>query len=170
MNAKRLNAYLTGLGQSHDELVSGDVIPPGDFIEVYPGALSIYRELMPGLELRFWAEDQNFESVMIALAETATSKVVYQQGLPEPYDMCVSRKVTLNILGEPIESKGPHKMPSPLGESGGWDKFDLASFGFENIYVLFEYDVGMNVTGLMFSLKKTGYDRSNNELQQQADE
>jgi len=42
--------------------------------------------------------------------------------------------------------------------------------GFEKLYVLFEYGVDMNVTGLMFSLKETGYDRSNADFQQQADE
>lgn len=70
----------------------------------------------------------------------------------------------------PLSQKSLIKKPFPLGESGGWDKFDLVGLGFEKLYVLFEYGVDMNVTGLMFSLKETGYDRSNDDFQQQADE
>jgi len=71
----------------------------------------------------------------------------------------------LKVLGDPIESKEPYKKPFPLGESGGWDKFDLVGLGFEKLYVLFEYGVDMSVTGLMFSLKETGYDRSDDGSQ-----
>lgn len=170
MNAKELESYLAGLGKSHSELVDGGVLPPGKFIEIYPGALSVYRDLLPGVELRFWAENQNFESVNISLVKTPVLKVVYQHDLPAPYNRCITREATLKVLGDPIESKAPHKKPFPLGESGGWDKFDLVGLGFEKLYVLFEYGVDMNVTGLMFSLKETGYDRSSDDFQQQADE
>ncbi|NIF30124.1 hypothetical protein F3J44_27675 [Pantoea sp. Tr-811] len=165
MTPEKLSAYLTGLGKPHDELVRQGGLPPGEFIEVYPGALSIYREIMPGLELRFWAEDQRFEALTISLAEKATSSSVYSHELPEPYAKCLSRAMTLSVFGEPIQSQSPYEKPASLGKSGGWDEFDIAGGEYEKLCVIFEYDVLMNVIRLCFSVKETGYDRDRNEFQ-----
>lgn len=169
MNAKELDSYLFGLGKSHSELVLEGVLPPGDFIEIYPEALSLYRKLQLGLELRFWAEDQNFEAIFISLAERETSKEIYPDKIPEPYSRCITREETLKVMGEPTESKGPHALPSPLGESGGWDKFNLPGGGRPELNVLFRYDVALNVISLVFALKRTGYDRDFDEAQHEED-
>lgn len=169
MNTQQLEAYLLGLGRFHEELVVNGVVPPGDLIEVYPGAWTLYLEPVPGLELCFWAEDKRFESVILSLSETATSKVVYQQKVPEPYGRCVTREATLKILGKPIESKGPFKMPLPMGEVGGWDKFVLAGWEHKELVVIVKYDVAMNVIGLAFALAKTGFDRIRDDARHQAE-
>lgn len=165
MNAKELDVYLAGLGKPHDDLVHEGVLSPGSLVEIYPGSLSLYRDLLPGVELSFWAEDQKFEKINISLSKTALSDVVFQHELPAPYDKCRRREEALEILGEPFESRGPHKMPSPLGESGGWDKFHLPDRQYPELTVIFSYDVALNVTGLVFALKRTGYDRDFDEAQ-----
>lgn len=170
MNAQQLESYLTNLGRPHAKLVAEGVVPAVDFIEIYPGALTLYLEAASGLNLCFWAESKEFESVIVSLAETVTTKTVYQHELPEPYIKCVTRDIALNIFGEPIESRGPFKMPLPMGEVGGWDKFHLLDQKYPGIIVLFKYDVAMNVTGVAFALEKTGFDRMRDEAKQQAGE
>ncbi|MBK4992571.1 hypothetical protein IAE39_000745 [Pseudomonas sp. S37] len=167
MNAQELDSYLNGFGKSHSELVTEGLLPSGDLIEIYDGSLAVFREICPGMYFNFWAEDQRFESLTFSLAETATSKDIYQENLPEPYSGCTTREATINLLGEPIQSKGPHKMPSPLGDSGGWDRFELA--GHEELDVLFRYDIALNVVILAFGLKVSGYDRLDDEAQQQTE-
>ncbi|QHG67856.1 DUF6392 family protein [Pseudomonas putida] len=170
MNAQQLESYLDNLGRPHAELVAEGVVPAVDFIEVYPGAWTLYLEPVPGLYLCFWAENKQFESVIVSLAETATAKTVYKHKLPDPYVECVTRDVALNVLGEPFESKGPFKMPLPMGEVGGWDKFHLLDQKYPGIIALFKYDVAMNVTGVAFALEQTGFDRMRDEVKRQAGE
>jgi hypothetical protein len=167
MNAQELDSYLSGFGKSHGELVAEGVLPSGDLLEIYDGSLTVYREIYPGMYFNFWAEDQKFESLILARAETATSKDIYYESLPEPYSGCTTREATLKLLGEPIQSKGPRKMPSPLGDSGGWDRFEVV--GYEELDVLFRYDVALNVVHLAFGLKVSGYDRLDDDAQQQAE-
>jgi len=165
MNAQQLKSYLLNLGKFHPELVANDVVPSDHLIEIYPGSWSVYLTLSPGLELRFWAEDKRFESVILSLAETTTSKVVYSQGLPEPYASCVTREAALTVFGNPVESKGPFKMPLPMGQVGGWDKFSLEGQGHPGLVVIFSYDVHMNVKRLSFALAKSGFDRLREEFE-----
>lgn len=167
MNAQKLDSYLKKLGKSQDELIREDGSWLTEFIEVYPGALSVYLRPAPGLNLRFWAEDKRFESVIISIASTATSKTVYQHKLPQPFDSCITREQTLKILGDPVDSKGPFMMPLPMGKVGGWDKFDLA--GHAGLVVIVKYDVALNVIGLSFALKESGYDRMRDQVQHPAD-
>lgn len=167
MNIQELDSYLSRLGKSQDELIREDNSWLTDFVEVYPGALSVYLQPAPGLNLRFWAEDRRFESVIISIAPTATSKSVYQRKLPQPYDGCTTREQTLKFLGDPLETKGPFMMPLPMGKVGGWDKFELK--GHVGLVVIVKYDVDLNVIGLSFALRESGYDRMRDEVQQQAD-
>jgi hypothetical protein len=167
MNAQELDSYLNGLGKSHGVLVAEGVLPSGDLLEIYEDSLTVYREICPGMYFNFWAEDQRFESLIISQAETATSKDIYQEDLPEPYSRCTTREATLKLLGEPLQSQGPRKMPSPLGDSGGWDRFEVA--GYEELDVLFRYDVALNVVHLAFGLKVSGYDRLDDDAQQQTE-
>jgi len=165
MNNQQLQSYLLNLGRFHSELLANDVIPSGHLIEIYPGSWTVYLKPSPGLELCFWAEDKRFESVILSLAETTTSKVVYSQGLPEPYSNCVTREAALTVFGSPVESKGPFKMPLPMGEVGGWDKFSLEGQGHPGLVVIFSYDVHMKVEGLAFALAKSGFDRLSEEFE-----
>lgn len=166
MNAQKLNSYLNRLGRPQDELIREDDSWLTDFVEVYPGALSLYLQPEPGLNLRFWAEDKRFESVIISIAPTAASKSVYQHKLPQPYDGCVTREETLKVLGGAVESRAPFMMPLPMGNVGGWDKFDLA--GHEGVVIIVKYDVALNVIGLSFALRASGYDRMRDEVQHQS--
>lgn len=168
MNAQQLESYLRNLGVSHDELVAKGIVSSGKFIEVYPGAWTVYLEPVPGLTLSFWAEDKKFESLIFSLAETSTSKIVYQEKLPEPYARCVTRENALEILGEPVESKGPFKMPQPMGEVGGWDKFSLVGRQYPGLVIIVKYDVAMKVVGLAFAVAKTGFDHLRDEAEHQA--
>jgi len=165
MNTQQLQSYLLNLGKFHADLVANDVVPADHLMEIYPDSWTVYLKPSPGLELCFWAEDKRFESVILSLAETTISKVVYTQGLPEPYASCVTREAALTVFANPVESKGPFKMPLPMGQVGGWDKFSLEGQGHPGLVVIFSYDVHMNVKRLSFALAKSGFDRLREEFE-----
>ncbi|HYQ49772.1 MAG TPA: hypothetical protein VES70_05010, partial [Pseudomonas sp.] len=78
---------------------------------------------------------------------------------------CVTREAALTAFGNPVESKGPFKMPLSMEQVGGWDKFSLEGQGHPGLVVLFSYDVHMNVKRLSFALAKSGFDRLREEFE-----
>ncbi|WP_144169928.1 hypothetical protein [Pseudomonas sp. Kh13] len=159
MGMLKLEVYLNNIGASYDELVSAGVIPSGELEEIYEGSFTVGYEPESGVDLEFWAETRTFEVLHFTLAPTIPLLPVFEGKMDEPYGSCTTREKVLSVFGAPSDSKGPFKMPLPMGEVGGWDKFDLGALGYSNLNVLFKYDIAMRVSGISFSLKETRFDR-----------
>lgn len=159
MSVFKLSTYLGRLGRSYDELVMEGLVPPNSLMEIYEGSLTAFYELEAGIELEFWAQSQTFEKLHITLLPNTSSSEVFEGEVEKPFGNCSVREQVLQVHGEPAMSKGPFKMPQPLGESGGWDIYGLKTLGYEGVNVIFKYDVGLNLVGLTFSLEVTSFDR-----------
>ncbi|MNP84668.1 hypothetical protein D3C76_1840770 [compost metagenome] len=62
------------------------------------------------------------------------------------------------LLGKPMESKGPVKLPGGLGMRGGWDAYRLQEKTHHNARVGFSYTADMKVKTLAFALLNPGHD------------
>lgn len=165
MNIDQLSTYLRNFDRPHADLLAEGIVPAGDLIEVYPDAWTLYLEPAPGLSLCFWAETRKLESMMFSLAETNIVDDIYQDKLPAPYDKCLTRADALVILGDPIESRGPFKMPLPMGDVGGWDKFEFVAQDQPKLVIVVQYGVDLSVSAMAFALAKTGADRLQEEYE-----
>ena len=61
-------------------------------------------------------------------------------------------------LGEPYRSKGPAKLPPPIGTTGGWDAYRLGNTVHPNAEVAIQYLGDKSVSGLSFRLIDKGHD------------
>jgi hypothetical protein len=63
-----------------------------------------------------------------------------------------------NTLGKPHESKGPVKLPLPIGATGGWNPYRLSLEFHSNARVAAQYLPDKSVCGLAFTLVDRGRD------------
>ncbi|WP_146146906.1 DUF6392 family protein [Pseudomonas sp. BBP2017] len=155
MNSQKFNLYLESLGVRHSDLVARSIIEDSGFIEVYPGALTLHIEPEAGVDFGFWAETKKFEALHFTLKKYSPSAVEYLGALPEPYQSCTTRGKVREIFGTPFENREPFRMPDPFGQTGGWDAYDVE--GHINVGVTFKYNVGLEVSCVVFFLKNTGH-------------
>ncbi|MBC3411128.1 hypothetical protein HU720_07410 [Pseudomonas sp. SWRI51] len=149
-----LNAYLEHLGKTHVELIEHGVLDDSRLIEVYPGSLTLYRQPQAGLDLAFLAETKQLESVMYTLRKLVPEDVLFTGNLPEPYASCKKLDDVRDRFGAPHVSKGPLRLPDPLGEVGGWDGYTMTCEGREHLRVVFKYDADLTVFCISFGLKQ----------------
>jgi hypothetical protein len=108
--------------------------------------------------MSFWAETKRFETLFITLLKTTPSTAAYQGELPKPFST-VTRQSDVRVhFGEPMASKGPVKMPQPMGLTGGWDAYFLDPITHPNKKVVFQYTATGEVNTLVFSLINKGHD------------
>ncbi|MGB9089109.1 MAG: DUF6392 family protein [Pseudomonas farsensis] len=149
-----LNAYLDHLGKTHVELLEHGLVDDSPFIEVYPGSLTLYLQPQAGLDLAFLAETKQLESVMYTLLKLVPEDVLFAGELPEPYASCKKLDDVRGRFGAPHASKGPLRLPDPLGEVGGWDGYSMTGEGREHLRVVFKYDADLTVFCISFGLKQ----------------
>ncbi|PSS57377.1 DUF6392 family protein [Pseudomonas sp. BBP2017] len=154
MNSAELEVYLRSLGRGYDELVEEGVVEKSRFIEVYPGALTLYISIEAGFDLAFVSETKEFEAIFLTLRKLVTEEPIFIGTLPEPYGFCRNRDEVHRAFGVPRRSKEAFRMPDPLGKVGGWDAYELEGERHRDIEIVFKYDVNLNVTCLAFSLKR----------------
>lgn len=159
MNSFKLDSWISSLGKTHAELLGNDVIQASDLIEVYAGTDYLHSEPEAGVDFSFWAETKILEAIIFTLIKITPSEVVFEDSLPSPYDRLIDKEKVRNYFGSPMESRGPMRLPSPLGQIGGWDQFDLGHRGHPNVYVMFKYTVEFDVKGMSFGLIDRGHDK-----------
>ncbi len=159
MNTQTLSEYLRHVGRGYNDLVLSKLAESGKLLEIFPGSLTKHYEPEPGICLDFWAETLTFEKLHVCVAKTTPSSEIYRGVLEEPFGNCLDRASVLEKFGSPMESKEPFQMPLSLGDIGGWDSFDLSALGHPDLEVTYTYDAGLLVTGLVFSLKVTSFDK-----------
>lgn len=156
MSEFKLDDWLKNLGQSQDTLISRGMISNEPLIELYPGTDTLHLEPEVGIDFGFWAETKILEVICITLHKITPSEVVFTGRLPAPYESLKSQELVREYFGQPSETKGPMRLPLPLGEVGGWDLYKLESKGYSNVRVVFKYTVELKVKGLAFALIDTG--------------
>jgi len=156
MSALKIEEWIKSLGQTHEELLLKSLIPDGELIELFPGIDELFLEPEAGVEIRFWEETDRFESLSITLIKTTPSTIEYKGELPHPYSPSMTQSDVHALLGEPLESSGPIKMPEPMGQTGGWESYHLDPAIYPNTKIMFSYLESMRVSSLVFTLIDKG--------------
>ncbi len=158
MDAKTIERWIKNLGGRYDVLVAEGVIPNQPLQELYPGRDLLDIIIAPGLSMSFWAQTKRFETLFITLLKTTPSTTEYKGELPKPFAPVMSRSEVRANFGEPMASKGPVKMPQPMGMTGGWDAYRLDPVTHPNVKVVFQYTATLTVNTLVFSLIAKAHD------------
>jgi hypothetical protein len=158
MDAITIDRWIKGLGQSYRVLVENSVIPNMPLQELYSGRDWLDISPVPGVEFSFWAETSRLEKVFITRMETMPGITVYEGGMPEPYEKAITQSDVHALLGEPTESRGPIKMPQPMGQTGGWESYPLDPAVHPGKKVVFQYTAAMEVKTLVFTLIDKGHE------------
>lgn len=158
MDAATIERWIKSLGRPYGALTADGVIPNQPLQELYEGRDRLHIEPEPGLSLSFWAETKRLETLFITLVKTTPSTLEYKGELPKPFISTMTQSGVRSNFGEPMESKGPVKMPQPMGMTGGWDAYQLDSVTHPNIKLVFKYTTTMQVKTLVFTLINKGHD------------
>ncbi|WP_248804885.1 DUF6392 family protein [Pseudomonas sp. MWU13-2100] len=160
MDAAKINRLVIGLGRTYDELLAEGMIQPGSIKPLFENSQNedFIHKPEPGIELWFWAETRRLERVVFCLIALAKNEPVYTGELPTPFTLAMDQAGIRTMLGEPYESKGPVKLPLPIGTTGGWDAYRLGVESHPNAKVAAQYLLDKSVCGLVFTLVDKGHD------------
>ncbi|WP_294737284.1 DUF6392 family protein [uncultured Pseudomonas sp.] len=158
MDVVTIECWIKNLGRPFADLVCEGVVPGMPLQELYPGRDLLDVIIAPGLSMSFWAENKRFETLFITLLKTTPSTAAYQGELPKPFSTVTRQSDVRAHFGEPMASKGPIKMPRPMGLTGGWDAYLLNPITHPNKKVVFQYTAMGEVNTLVFSLINKGHD------------
>jgi hypothetical protein len=157
MSAASISNLINKLGESHENLVTQGLIPSGKPQELYPGRDLLHIDLEAGLNLSFWAETKQFEALFITLKKVTPGIIEYTGELPPPYSLEMTQADVHAIFGQPTESRGPIKMPQPIGQTGGWESYPLDPVIYPGKKIVFQYTAEMEVDTLVFTLTDKGH-------------
>ncbi|VVN04768.1 hypothetical protein PS862_01969 [Pseudomonas fluorescens] len=158
MSAASISNLINKLGESHENLVAQGLISSEKLHELYPGRDLLHIDLEAGLNLSFWAETKQFEALFITLKKVMSGIVEYTGELPPPYSSEMTQSDVHAIFGQPMESRGPIKMPKPMGQTGGWESYPLDPAIYPGKKIVFQYTAAMEVKTLIFTLIDKGHD------------
>jgi len=157
MNIMQVNKLMLGVGEDYDQLLFRGFFPKSCKLDaLYPGCDLLDMELEAGVGLTFLAETKRFESLFITLKETTPSTTAYQGELPVPYRLSMDQSCVHALFGKAVESRGPIKMPEPMGQTGGWESYPLDQKIYPGLKVVFQYTADMQVKTLVFTLIDKG--------------
>ena len=157
MNVFEFEVLIERIGTSHEVLVGQGVLPDQTLTEMYEGRDRLELELEPGIELEFWRETRRLETLFVTLIRTTPSTKEYKGELPALYMAQMTQSDVHAMFGKPMASKGPIKMPVPIGMIGGWDSYPLDPERYPGKKVIFQYTQDMRVKTLVFTLIDKGH-------------
>lgn len=152
MSAATIEMWIRNLGANYDELVTEGVTFNQPLEALYPDCDLLDMDPEVGLSLTFWAESKRLETLFVTLKKTTPSTIEYEGEFPAPYSSAMSQSYVHAIFGKPMESKGPIKMPEPMGQTGGWESYLLDQTIYPGKKVVFQYTASMEVKTLVFTL------------------
>ena len=154
MNAAKIEALVNCLGQTYEVMFSRSVVSNQPLSELYKGRERLALKVTDGIELSFFADSKVLERVLITLEPSMPGVAVYNGELPKPFAKSMTQAGVRATFGNPVESRGPIKLPKPLGQTGGWDAYllDINSGG--GTRVVFSYSVPLLVQTLAFVLQQ----------------
>ncbi|MBX8483537.1 DUF6392 family protein [Pseudomonas cichorii] len=160
MDAVKINLLIQGLGRSYEALLADGVIENSPLKPLFSGDENedLILKPEPGIELWFWAQTRKLERIVITLSGVAKDEPVYVGELPKPFTHTMDQPSIRASLGEPYQTKGPTKLPPPIGTTGGWDAYRLEHATHANAEVVAQYLANKSVCGLAFGLINKGHD------------
>jgi hypothetical protein len=158
MSAATIDKWIRVLGGSYDELVAQGISFSQPPEALFPESSLLDTEPEVGINLTFWAETKRLEKLFVTLKKSTPSTVEYKGELPAPYKSEMTQSDVHALFGEPMESRGPIKMPQPMGQTGGWESYALDPAIYPGKKVVFQYTAAMEVKTLVFTLIDKGHD------------
>jgi len=158
MSAETIENWIRALGSDYDELVAQGMIFNQPLQALYPDCDLLDIETEVGVSLTFWAETKRLETLFVTLKKTTPSTVEYKGALPVPFESAITQSDVHTAFGQPMESRGPIKMPKPMGQTGGWESYPLDPVMYPGKKVVFQYTSAMEVKTLVFTLIDKGHD------------
>lgn len=153
MSTESITSYVAAIGRSYSDLVAEGVIPADEPEKTDPDSETFFIMVEGGgVELSFSEVSQQLEKVVIRLLSTRPNTVAFAGDLPEPFSRISSEDDVRREFGTPAESKGPVKLPVPLGSVGGWDSYPFA--GELRLRLTFQYTPDMRVSHIFFARKQ----------------
>lgn len=160
MNASMIDRWVKYLGFTYEELVAEGLpmnsLPVPLWTDGWNEDLIQYPT--PGIELWYSATTRRLERIAITLTEPFSEEPVYAGELPEPFSHRMDQYSIRALLGELYQSKGPAKLPPPIGITGGWDAYRLGQTLHPNAEVAIQYWKDKSVAGLAFCLINKAHD------------
>lgn len=160
MSAVDIGRLVRSLGRTYSELTGDGVIEEQaltPFLKNNENEDLVHKPL-PGMELWFWAGTMKLERIVITLIPRTADAPAYKGELPMPFVHQMTQLSIRAILGEPHKSKGPAKLPPPIGVTGGWDAYRLDGSIHPNAEVAIQFLADKSACGLAFRLIDKGHD------------
>ncbi|WP_095067343.1 DUF6392 family protein [Pseudomonas sp. Irchel 3A18] len=154
MSAAKIQTLVNCLGQTYENMLSRDIASNKPLSELYKGRERLALKVTDGIELSFFADSKVLERVLITLEASMPGVTVYNGELPSPFAKSMTQADVRTTFGDPVESRGPIKMPKPLGQTGGWDAYPLDTNSGPGTRVVFSYSPSLLVQTLAFVLQQ----------------
>lgn len=148
----QVEVMLASMGRPYADLLAQGLIPQTRLKKIFPEDYDAYLEIEAGLCYSFDAASKVLHAIIVSVMERNIPVEVFQGELSEPYS-CRNRQDVLTTWGEPEQSRDASMMPLMLGKVGGWDVYNLASKGFPDIELTYQYTAALEVSGIVFNLK-----------------
>lgn len=150
MNQSIIDFWIERLGHPHASLVTLGHFPDIPLEVVFMGQESETATPQPGLELEFSTEPLILKCVHVNVIRTIPQDQPYQGTLPGRLQGLTTRKEVTERFGPSSMSQPPLRMPSPLGDTGGWDVFAWENTNNVPTFVMFQYNTELQVCDLAF--------------------
>lgn len=154
MKESKIEKLLGFLGKPYKDLVAEKIVTDTGLKEIYSGSDRLYILPEEGLELDFWADSKVFIELFITLKKTTPATTSYKGELPEIFFPGMDQEMVIDLFGEPASSRGPVRLPHPIGQTGGWASYIYDDELFPGVELQFQYTADMQVKTVVFSLKK----------------
>lgn len=151
MNNSQVEQLVKSLGLRYDEVTAAGVHVHGE-LSGLEGLDWLALEPEQGVEMSFHEESLVFYRMNFALKETYPGEQLYIGKLPSPFKSEMTQLEMRPILGDPLYSSGPLKMPQPIGQAGGWESFYINQELFSGVENVLQYTASNEMCGLVFSL------------------
>lgn len=160
MDAMTINRLVRGLGRTYSDLISEGLLREGGLVPLFKVGENedFIHKPAPGIELWFWAETKKLERIVITLSTLIGGDPIYTGELPTPFSRHMNQAGVRALLGEPYLSKGPAKLPPPIGVTGGWDAYRLGKTVHPNAEVAIQFLGDKSASSLVFRLIDKGHD------------
>lgn len=157
MDAETINSLIKGLGHTYEKLLAEGLALGSSPTPLFPDGQNedLIQKPAPGVELWFCAENRKLERIVITLSPIFNDDPVYEGELLKPFTRKMDQDGVRVLMGEPYQSKGPVKLPPPIGITGGWDAYRIDH---TNAEVVVQYLKDKSACGLAFCLIEKGSD------------
>jgi hypothetical protein len=147
-----VNQWLIKLRKNYSELVEDGLDPELRRLRLFSGDDEFYLEPSTGVTYVFDAKGKVLKAVQVCMIKRVEEQPEFDGFLSMPYG-CLTQEVVRENWNNPVRSSGPVRLPSPIGQTGGWEIYSLASVGHENTEVIYQYTSDFKVSGVVLRVK-----------------